>query len=180
MPIHIQSDLTNLKSWFRTNNLDFHELSNSLLYVICKFTFLWMIFEAKFLNTDPSLKLGERMKIRAEKLQNLPEKLLNAGLADTNTFKDALNYMRDRYFTANGDRTEHFNALEFDECRKCRVISGLLGQEPLASVDAVLLIVNQYRNRLFHGGKNPELPNQLNNFIHANDFLMRSIELPEV
>lgn len=178
----LQLHAMKLKCWFRIHDLDFCELPVDVLYMVSKFTFLWMIFEAKFLDTDPSLSRGERDKARKLKLQTVPKKLSEVGLTDTKPFRDALEYMKKRYFSDSGEPTCHFGYLDLGGMES-QVKVGMLAKDPPSEkiASAVFIIVNRYRNRLFHGEKwrNHELKNQRQNFTHANNVLMQAIGLED-
>lgn len=115
------------------------------------------------------------------KEKKVPLQLTRAGLTDTKPFKDALEYMRKRYFSESGKPTCHLGYLDLGHM-KSKVENGLLSKNPSSpeeSAAAVLIVVNRYRNRLFHGEKwrYNELQNQRQNFTHANDVLKQAIKL---
>ena len=141
---------------------------------ITNFVFLWAKFEASALHTRASVGGIIRASKRWEK----------GGALDANSFRRELAYFRSRY-VERGEFTRRFRGLRLEisgERGSVLVKEVLAGNEaaPHKAAAAALIVVYRLRNNLFHGAKSfQELPHQQGVFRHANNVLMRAIELQE-
>lgn len=86
-----------------------------------------------------------------------------------------LTYFVNRYLE-KGKTNDRYKKLNLRNGDKPKLVESVLnGSEttPEKVLLAILIIVYRYRNNLFHGIKEiTDLPNQIENFRHANDLLM--------
>lgn len=131
---------------------------------------LWSLFEGEVLNASGSIGA----------IEHVVQRWTQAGILVPQTFAAEVAYFRGRYF-ADGEFTYRFNHLHLDRSGNPRVVRNVLsGQDgaPESIASATLIIVFRYRNNLFHGEKWAyQLQEQRQNFLHANNVLMRSVEL---
>ena len=138
---------------------------------IMHFSFLWSLFEFEVLNKNGNVPAIIRVV----------DQWRDTGLLNNDyPFAQQLAYFRDRYYR-DGDFTYHFERLNFKKRDRRDLVQKVLRNETTDRseiVKALLIIVYRFRNNLFHGEKWAyQLQGQLKNFNHANDALMRAIEL---
>jgi hypothetical protein len=134
------------------------------------FALLWSLFESEVLKSAASVNAIEQAVQRWQK----------AGLLSPQTFAAAARYFRERYYV-DGAFTYRFDHLHLERSGDPQVVRNVLsGQDvaPDSLAAALLIIAYRYRNNLFHGEKwTYQLREQEQNFSHANEMLMRAIEL---
>lgn len=157
-------------NWLKSNVLGFTELSGPERDAILHFVFLWSLFEAEALD-----RRGD-----VNRLVWVAQRWADAGLLTDETFELPLAYFRERY-CPGGVLSGHFRHLNLrvpSECHRVKTVLCGDAVEPAERAAAILVVVYRYRNNLFHGEKwKYQLGDQLENFTHANEVLMRSIEL---
>lgn len=156
--------------WLEQHAPGFSGLSAAERDLLMDFALLWSLFEGEVLNSAASVNTIEQAVQRWNQ----------AGFLLPQTFAAAAGYFRERYY-ADGAFTYRFDHLHLDRSRNPQVVRDVLsGQDnaPTAIALAVLIIVFRYRNNLFHGEKWAyQLQEQEQNFSHANEVLMRAVEL---
>ena len=158
-------------AWLKQYAPGFQGLCPEAREAIKHFLFLWSLFEFEVL----------RKSGNATAIVRVARRWWDAGLFnDDDPFAQHLAYFRDRYYR-DGDFTSHFENLNFRNGDRCDLVEKVLRNETTDRseiVAALLIIVYRFRNNLFHGEKWAyRLEDQLANFNHANDVLMRAIEL---
>ena len=157
-------------NWLETQVPGFGDLSDEERDAIMHFVFLWSLFESEALDGRGSVN----------RLVEVVRQWASAKLLTEMTFEPQLAYFRDRYYPG-GVVSEQFTHLNFREAHaRDRVVAVLRtgAGEPAERAVAVLIIVYRFRNNLFHGEKwRYQLMGQLENFTHANEALIQSIEL---
>jgi len=135
-----------------------------------QFSLLWSLFEAEVLNADANADAIVRTVQRWNRAQTLTPQI----------FAIEADYFKRRYY-ADGQFTYHFAHLHLERSGHFQVVQNVLSGKdatPSSIAAATLIIVFRYRNNLFHGEKWAyELRDQNQNFAHANEVLMRAIEL---
>ena len=134
------------------------------------FSLLWSLFEGEALNTAASVNM----------IEQAVQRWSGAGVLSPQTFAAEVGYFKERYYS-NGAFTYRFDHLHLERSGNPQVVRNFLsGQDaaPASAASTLLIIVFRYRNNLFHGEKWAyQLQEQEQNFSHANDVLMRAIEL---
>ncbi len=157
--------------WLEQYAPGFQGLSLEAREAIMHFSFLWSLFEFEALNKNGNVPAIDRV-VRQWR---------DAGLfTDDDPFAQQLAYFRDRFYL-DGVFTSHFLKLHFRKRDKRDLVEKVLRNETTDRaeiVEALLMIVYRFRNNLFHGEKWAyQLQGQIQNFDHANDVLMRAIDL---
>ena len=136
------------------------------------FSLLWSYFEARVLDNCAS----------AKRVADLARYWEGRDQLNNAAFDHHLSYFRERYFR-NGTATSHFYDLRFRQNDRLDLVEAVLKGENTNRSDciaALLIIVFRLRNNLFHGNKwDYGLQGQLNNFTHANEILMRALDLTD-
>lgn len=146
-------------------------LSDDEKNAIYHFALLWSLFESRVLNSQG----------RIDNVELVPDTLA-AKLTDVRRFDNALGHFRQRYVQPNGDFTAVYRSLSFgpNENRRPIVESMLAAvpQSPTETLRGLLIIVWRLRNNLFHGLKwDNEIRDQLDNFRHANEAIMTTLDI---
>ena len=161
------------------------ELSDDILDEIWKFTVLWQLFEKLVLGNYEQERPAERIARPAERIARPAERIVRAANSwsqknrniDFNFFKDCLRYFQNRYVD-NGEINDRFKYLGFRVSADRKSVDNALKREiqlvTNEDVSGVLILVCQYRHRLFHAAK--DLSDQKENFEHANAVLKKAIE----
>lgn len=156
--------------WLEQYAPGFSGLSAAERSLLMDFALLWSLFEGEVLNSAASVNTIEQAVQRWNQ----------AGLLSPQTFAAAAGYFRERYY-AGGAFTYRFDHLHLERSGNPEVVRNVLsGQDsaPGSIASALLIIAYRYRNNLFHGEKWAyQLQEQEQNFSHANEMLMRAIEL---
>ena len=163
---------------------------NELALLIIRFTFLWLIFEGNVLKDQRTSSTPDKIK-RVSTLDKIKrvckqwedsKRIFN--LIDDDIFICAKDYFCSRYVDVRKldvlftDETGHIATGDaYDKVKDMVCASPRLN--PYDKALAVLIIINRYRNRLFHGPKwiKYDLKVQRKNFRHANCVLQCVIEL---
>ena len=156
-------------NWLESSVPGFGELSNAERDAMMHFVFLWSLFEFEALDRHGDVN----------GLVEVARQWADAEVLTETTFAPQLAYFRDRY-CPDGVLSEHFAYLNLrgDERDRVETVLRSGAVEPAKGAAAVLTIVYRFRNNLFHGEKwEYQLKGQHGNFTHANEVLMRSIEL---
>lgn len=157
-------------SWLEQHAPGFSGLSATERGLLMDFALLWSLFEGEVLNAAASVNA----------IEQLVQGWAQAGLLAPQTFAVEAAYFKDRYF-ADGTFTYRFDHLHLDRSGNPQVVRNVLsGQDsaPESIASALLIIVFRYRSNLFHGQKWAyQLQEQEQNFSHANNVLMRAVEL---
>lgn len=157
-------------SWLEQHAPGFSGLSVAERGLLMDFALLWSLFEGEVLNTVASVNT----------IKQAVQRWNQAGLLSPQTFATAAGYFRERYY-ADGAFTHRFDHLHLERSGNPQVVRKVLsGQDsaPDSIASALLIIAYRYRNNLFHGEKWAyQLQEQEQNFTHANEMLMRAIEL---
>ena len=157
--------------WLSDKSLSFQELAPQDRDAIMHFTLLWSYFEDQALENNASPKKIVDSAGRFERLGRLKPAALEVDLA----------YFQDRYFQ-NGDFTWRFEGLFRENLDKeaLDLVRSVRNGEKTNTGDriaALLLIIYRLRNRLMHGDKwDEDLGGQIDNFMHANNVLMKALE----
>ncbi|MGE0132406.1 MAG: hypothetical protein AB7U82_30355 [Blastocatellales bacterium] len=156
--------------WLEQHAPGFSGLSATERSLLTDFALLWSLFEGEVLKAAASVNTIEQTVQRWNQ----------AGLLLPQTFAAAADYFKERYF-AEGVFTYRFDHLHLDRSGNPQVVRNVLsGQDaaPESIASALLIIVYRYRCNLFHGEKwTYQLQEQEQNFSHANEVLMRAVEL---
>lgn len=156
--------------WLEQHAPGFSGLSATERMLLTDSALLWSLFEGEVLSSAASVNTIERTVQRWKQ----------SGLLSQQTFAPAAKYFKQRYF-ADGAFTHRFEHVHLERSGNPQVVRNVLsGQDVDAENTAValLIIALRYRNNLFHGEKwTYQLREQEQNFLHANELLMRSIEL---
>lgn len=152
-------------------NNNFHSTSKDNDFNAIKdFLLLWSLFEDKVFHNNFIIdRAASLINEKNENDLNVPE------------FNKVYIYFKQRYCINNVILFEIFENLHFrGNDRKAFVKQTLLAPNPSIQ-DKVLtsmIIIYRFRNNLFHGLKDmTNIKSQKNNFIHANKFLMKFMEL---
>ena len=155
------------------------ELSDDIFDEICKFTVLWQLFEKLVLKNhcsydESEVEIWERA---AKKIKRAAESWSENRNIDDDVLKDCLRYFQNRYVD-NGEVNDRFRHLGFRVSDDRESVENALRREiqlvTNEDVSGVLILVCQYRHRLFHAAK--DLSDQKENFEHANAVLKKAIE----
>lgn len=134
---------------------------------IQRFTILWSLFEAKFLDCWGSVQ-GI-----SENVNGLDEELFRYSW-----FENELTFFKNRYYAEN-EFTNHFTNLNFRRRDNESLVKDVLSNENKNSKDqliACLIIVYRFRNNLFHGNKWAYgVYGQENNFNNSASLLKKCI-----
>lgn len=156
--------------WLEQHAPGFSGLSSTERGLLTEFALLWSLFESEVLNSAASVNTIEQTVQRWNQ----------AGLLSPQTFAAAAGYFRERYY-ADGAFSYRFDHLHLERSGNPQIVRNVLsGQDsaPHSVASALLIIVYRYRNNLFHGEKwTYQLQEQEQNFSHANEVLMRAVEL---
>jgi hypothetical protein len=156
--------------WLKRSAHGFSELSREERRAIKEFALLWSFYEAKVLNCNGSV--GAIVGSVAE--------LHSQGRLYLEPFSPAISHFRQRYWDG-AQFTYAFEQLLFrPRDRRPHVESIIRGAltAPADVLSAILIIVYRLRNNLFHGPKwTYGIHGQLQNFRHANDVLMLTMEM---
>ena len=155
------------------------DLGDDIFDEICKFTVLWQLFEKLVLNKYIEYN-QEGKEIRegpAKKIKKTAKNWSDAGKIADDEFLDSLNYFRNRYVD-DGKLNHRFVHLDFQNDSNRKSVEKALKRKnhlvTTADVSGVLILVCQYRHRLFHAEK--DLTDQKENFERANAVLKKAIE----
>lgn len=134
------------------------------------FSLMWSYFEAEALHTRGSSRAVAAWIRR-----------LNAeGKLETAAFSNALNYFKNRYYSA-GSFTRYFNSLNLRPCDNPELVRAVLSGDNTDPVDAVVvlfIVIYRFRNNYFHGSKWAyHLQGQIKNFRVASDSLMAAMDM---
>jgi hypothetical protein len=158
--------------WLCARAHGFEELRPEERDAIMHFSLLWSYFEARVLDHCASA----RRIVDLARYWGGRDQLNDAAL-DHN-----LSYFRQRYFRG-GTATRDFDDLRFRKNDKRDLVEAVLKGENTNLSDciaALLIIVFRLRNNLFHGSKwDYGLYGQFDNFTHANEVLMRALDLTD-
>jgi len=158
------------EQWLAERAPGFKNLPSRDRNAIFDFAFLWSLFEAQVMNNFA----------RADRIREKVDEWTAAGTLGAELYDGELTYFRKRYF-ADGALTDHFPYLGLrpaDYPDLVRAVIEETNNDPHDRVLALLMIVWRLRNNLFHGAKWAyELRGQFDNFAHANNVLMRLLEL---
>lgn len=133
----------NVLEWLRQRPDGLQYIDDEMQKLIVDFSLLWMYFEANYLGMDGT----------PEVLLHMVEKLAKAGLLDGTAIEPPFAYFRQRYLV-DGKPSPHFADLKLANKWKEVVENGLRGSESVQQqLDVCVLILNRYRNNLFHGPK---------------------------
>ena len=161
--------MTQARNWLKARAPGFNNLSKKEQDAITDFSLLWGFFESRILDTNGS----------ARAICDAIETWHATGILDPGLFDAELAYFKQRY-CPNGGFSDHFERLRLQRPDKAPMVRDVLdGTEtaPRETVAAVLTIIYRYRNNLFHGVKwGYELADQLHNFTHANNALMKALD----
>lgn len=156
--------------WLEQYAPGFSGLSAAERSLLMDFALLWSLFEGEVLNSAASVNT----------IDQAVQRWNQAGLLSPQTFAAAAGYFRERYY-AHGAFTYRFDHLHLERSGNPQVVRNVLSgldSAPESIASALLIIAYRYRNNLFHGEKWAyQLQEQEQNFSHANDMLMRAIEL---
>jgi hypothetical protein len=156
--------------WLEKHAPGFSGLSATERGLLMDFALLWSLFEGEVLNSAANV----------DTIEQAVQRWNRAGLLSPQTFAVAASYFRDRYY-ADGAFTYRFDHLHLERSGNSQVVRNVLsGQDaaPESIASALLIVVYRYRNNLFHGEKWAyQLQEQEQNFSHANEVLMRAVEL---
>jgi len=160
----------NVIDWLSANTPGFANLPVPDRDAMMQFSLLWGLFEDQALNHEAS----------AGALAAFVQRCVAAGTFRPEVFAAPLAYFQQRYFH-EGVPTPHLDHLHLRQGDQPGLVRAVLsGQEqnPHSHAIACLIVVYRFRNNLFHGLKWVyQLQDQLENFTHANDVLMRSLEM---
>lgn len=164
-----------VERWLQDNAQGFDRLSDTEKQSIMHFTFLWSLFEAKVCHKN--CNLGQ--------INNSVLNWVQLGCLRINDFKTNHEYFKNRYTTEDGTLNVKFDALRWGrtEVQDDVILTLLKTEDELQGKDLIslLAIVYRLRNNLFHGEKwQYELSDQLENFNHANDILIKCLSIHEV
>ena len=159
-------------------SIELTDLDDGIFDEICKFTVLWQLFEklvlSKYIKYDQKEK--EILERPAKKIKRAVNNWSeNINYADC-VFEDSLKYFQNRYVD-DGKLNDRFGYLKFRNSSDCIYVGNVLKQENQSvtnDVSGVLILVCQYRHRLFHAEK--DITDQKENFEHANAVLKKAIE----
>lgn len=136
---------------------------------IFHFALLWSLFEARVLDTRAN---PPRILAAVQVWQNIAP-------LEIATLADALGFFRQRYFP-DGNASYHYEQLNLHPDYlelATRVLAGADATN-LEKLQVLLLIVYRLRNNLMHGVKwEYFMVGQLPNFTHANNILMRVMDI---
>lgn len=159
-------------AWMRAHAPGFNELPRADFDEITAFFWLWSFFEGTFLCERASPARFERLVQEWEADGRLTLDPVAASVA----------YFQARYFR-DGEPTDEYFGLrlyEYGEEVQQEVRRFLSGDEMLqvALMTGLLLVIYRLRNNLMHGPKwRYRVANQLENFQHANQVLVRVMEM---
>ncbi len=130
------------------------------------FSILWSIFEFKLCDTRYSkVKIGKKLRE-----MNLSK----------STFKFFYDYLKERY---SGNGFDLFEGLKFENPKDKSSVKDIIIDKTFDSesdyniIFALMLVVYRFRNNFFHWSKAQDnFRDQINNFKHANSFLLILIE----
>jgi hypothetical protein len=155
--------------WLEAHARGFKELSEEEKLAIQHFALLWSLFEGEILNTKAS----------PSAITSVIKNGVANGNMDVTPYGPCLEYFRERYFN-NGIETPKFAQLKFKKDHNRELVEQVLRcikDDPADVISAIFLVVYRLRNNLFHGSKWAyELHDQLENFNHANDILMKAFD----
>jgi len=158
-------------AWLEKYAPGFSERSHGERNAIANFALLWSLFEAQVLDTR-----GDSDEICA-----MASEWEEMGRLSPPRFSDELAYYRARYFRG-GEFTYHFEKLRVAEKYRPLVMGVLSGKNirPSAEAAALFIVIHRLRNNYFHGPKWAyEFADQERNFFHANNAMMKAIEIHE-
>lgn len=158
--------------WIMQRIPSLNELEPEQLEDVRNFSLLWAIYEARSLNQN-----GDPASIK-RRVNDWNE----GGVLEPGRFANALNYFRNRYFR-EGLFTPNFRELHANGRRADPILRRVMEQADASNVEkvqAVLLVVNRFRNNFLHGPKVEwGFANQVDNISHANQVLATAIETEE-
>ena len=144
--------------WLRQRSDGLQNIDEEMQKLIVDFSLLWMYFEANYLGTDGS----------PDVLLNLVKTLTKGELLDGPAIEPAFAYFRNRYLV-DGKPSAHFADLSLANKWKNFVEGGLCAPASVQQqLDVCVLILNRYRNNLFHGPKwIARFEGDRDNLVHA-------------
>ncbi|TQO76120.1 hypothetical protein [Vibrio cholerae] len=155
--------------WLKQHIENTQELSQEALDAVSDFTLMWALFEASE-GQQMGNMLGQLSPFAERVSHVIPDDLLVS----------QIEYWSQRYArliegTNQYEPTERFHELGFNEDWHSELVFSVLignAQSRKDIVEACLLIVYRYRNRLFHGMKDiTRLNGQVDNLNHASTTL---------
>jgi hypothetical protein len=130
--------------WLRTRDDGLQYIDGDTQKLIIDFSLIWMYFEANYLGTDGSPPV----------LLSLVQLLADADLLDAAGIEPHFAYFQGRYVADDGHLTSHFEDLGLTDKYRAPVEAALRSPKSLRDqLEACVLILNRYRNNLFHGPK---------------------------
>jgi len=155
--------------WLNRNVIGFSGLSTEDHDAILGFSLLWSLFESSAMNRDAN----------ASKIVRIVDAWSRNGGLNADIYDEALDYFRKRYFI-NGNFSSNFDDLKLRPHDKPQLVRGVIKGSKNSANDraaTVLLVIWRLRNNLFHGEKWAySIHDQLDNFNHANNVLMKIFE----
>jgi hypothetical protein len=159
-----------VQDWLNQHIPGYAELGDEEKSAIMNFSLLWSLFEAQVLGNSAS----------ARAIQTKINAWANSGLLKTEEFEKHKVYFTQRYIDGGSpnNRFRHLHLRNRDNPELVRRVLKDETNDISEIVSALLIIVWRYRNNFFHGYKWAYgFKGQLNNFINANELLMRTLEI---
>jgi len=154
--------------WLRQRPDGLQGIDDEMQRLIVDFSLLWMYFEANYLGADGS----------PDVLMQLAKKLDTPELQDWAGIEHPFKYFQTRYLT-DGKPSSHFGDLQLAKKWQEIVENGLLAPTSFRQqLEVCLLIMNRYRNNLFHGPKwLARFEGDRDNLAHAIDLVIGIIHM---